>query len=512
MTEEPTQILEPSAPRRTRRLAIVGAVVALVVVAGGAGSYAVYNKLSGGGAQPHDVIPASVDAYARLDLDPSASQKIELFKFIRKFPDAAKELGITSADQDVRKLVFDELVSDACPDVDYEDDVEPWLGERIGMGGWFEEEKFVVAVQVTDESKARDGIKKLFACDDEDYGITFLDGYAVLSEDQKTVDDAVKEALKTPLGEDKAFLADFDELGDQGVASAWIDVKAMSDIPELKESAGEQAKILEQIDSVATTLRVDGSTIELAAVSGIPDAYEDKSAPLSKLPADTVVGLSYAGIGEQVREQYDTLLKEFNGESGGEFSESGRIPSAEDMIEYFEESTGLKLPEDLETFFGDSITLAIGPKNLEKVASFSDPSDIASLDVALRMVSDPDKALDLAKRIADLAREGGVELSTTATDDGAIIASNPDAADALVHTVGRLGDEKTFASVMPYGEDAVNGLYVNVGAILDKILEADPPDDVAEDIEEAKAIEAFGMSTALRNDRAVYSIRLLLAE
>jgi len=99
-----------------------------------------------------------------------------------------------------------------------------------------------------------------------------------------------------------------------------------------------------------------------------------------------------------------------------------------------------------------------------------------------------------------------------ATDDGAIIASNQDAADALVHTVGRLGDEKTFASVMPYGEDAVNGLYVNVGAILDKVLEADPPDEVAEDMEEAKAIEAFGMSTALRGNRAVYSIRLLLAE
>ena len=273
MTEEPTQILEPSAPRRTRRFAIVGAVVALVVVAGGAGSYAVYNKLSGGGAQPHDVIPASVDAYARLDLDPSASQKVELFKFIRKFPDAAKELGITSADQDVRKLVFDELVSDACPDVDYEDDVEAWLGERIGMGGWFEEEKFVIAVQVTNESKARDGIKKLIACDDEDYGIAFLDGYALLSEDQKTVDDAAKEALKTPLGEDKAFLADFEELGDQGVASAWMDVKAMTDIPEFKESAGEQAKILQQIDTVATTLRVDGSAIEVAAVSGIPDAY-----------------------------------------------------------------------------------------------------------------------------------------------------------------------------------------------------------------------------------------------
>jgi hypothetical protein len=538
MTDESTQIIAPPGPRRTGRLVVIAvtSAVALVAVAGGA--FAAYTTLSGGGAQPHDVVPASVEAYARLDVDPSASQKIALLKLIRKFPDAAKSIGIKNADQDVRKLVFDELVPDTCPDVDYKADVKPWLGERIGVGVQVKDETAIVAVQVTDEKKARAGIKSLFKCAGEKYGIAFLDGYALLSEDQKAVDQAVKDAQRAPLGDDKEFVADFESLGDQGVASAWVDLDALADIPELQKATAADMKSFEQAGSLASTLRVDGSAVEIAAVSGITDANKVKAAPLGELPADTVVGLSFGGVGKQVSDQYDTFLKEFSEDftagfeadtvdpsitedmtpqEGAAFEQHLKdnpieAPAPDDLIAELEKSTGLRLPQDLETFFGDGLMLAIGSKNLEKLPTVAEPSDIRFFDVALALTSDPAKALDLVKRLADLAEQGGVELVTAGTDDGAILATNRDAADAMVDDGGRLGDEKVFTSVMPYGNDTLGGFYVNVGAIVDKISQADLPEDVAADIEEANALEAVGFSAANKGDHTVASFRVRLAD
>ena len=52
----------------TGKKAIIGGIAAAVVLGGGYGAYAVYDKLDGGGAQPHDVMPASTQMYARVDL------------------------------------------------------------------------------------------------------------------------------------------------------------------------------------------------------------------------------------------------------------------------------------------------------------------------------------------------------------------------------------------------------------------------------------------------------------
>src|SRR4051794_22420618 len=129
MTEQPPiadELSMPSEPpeggRSVKRL-VIGAIAAVVVLALAGGAFAVVKKLDGGGAQPHDVLPASVIAYARLDLDPSASQKIALFKLIRKFPKAAESVGIKSADQDVRKLIFTEILDQGGCDLSYDKDI-----------------------------------------------------------------------------------------------------------------------------------------------------------------------------------------------------------------------------------------------------------------------------------------------------------------------------------------------------------------------------------------------------
>ncbi|MET0931484.1 MAG: hypothetical protein ABWX74_18330 [Aeromicrobium sp.] len=593
----PPTIPAPPAPtaaggggRGGRRL-IIGGIAAALVLGGGYGAYAVYDTLDGGGAQPHDVLPASSDFYVRLDLDPSASQKIDLFKLIRKVPDLADEAGITSDKQDLRKLVFTDILASECDDLDYAKDVEPWLGDRIGVGGDIEDEKFVIAVQTTDEAASRAGIKQLFECADDDYGIAYLDGYAILAPEQDDVDAAVSATAKGSLGDNEKFAADFDELGNQGIASAWVDLEAVAKNSDVAEALGDEADELTKLGSVATALRADGSAIELAVLSGSGEGSDAKAVNLADLPADTVAALSIAGVGDQVTEGFDSFVEEFDQEFANEladfpptqdpelltpdaepadpstpdedfgttdgtadtvatttpeptiptipvptvspddlgldddfdFDDSDLdeleplpaddfglgIDSAQDFIDQIEQETGFKLPEDLATLFGDSLTLAIGSDNLETIPSLSGAEDFAELDVALALTSDKAAALDLVERIAQLASDAGIPLVASPTDDGAVLATNQGAADAIAKPDGKLGDEKAFQSVIPDGDSAQGGFYLDIGTILDKVLEADPPADVRDGIESASALSAVGVSSSeAGGDRTLTRLRV----
>ena len=64
---------------------LIAAIAALIVVLVGGGGVFAVNLLSGGGAQPHDVLPGDAMEYVRLDLDPAANQKLALFSIARKF-------------------------------------------------------------------------------------------------------------------------------------------------------------------------------------------------------------------------------------------------------------------------------------------------------------------------------------------------------------------------------------------------------------------------------------------
>jgi hypothetical protein len=89
-----------------------------------------------------------------------------------------------------------------------------------------------------------------------------------------------------------------------------------------------------------------------------------------------------------------------------------------------------------------------------------------------------------------------------------VLASNQDAADAITDPKGNLGDEKAFKSVIPDGDEATAGMYVNLGAIIDKLLEADPPADVRKDIESAAKLSAIGISSGFQDDRALTRMRV----
>ena len=120
----------PKGRRRGVLIGIGGVVVVALIIAGG---IVAWSKLSGGGPQPAEAVPSDAMAYVRLDLDPSAAQKLDAMSLLHKWPEFEEATGISDDDVDLRKLFVDEVLSDDGCDVDFDDDIEPWIGDRLGF-------------------------------------------------------------------------------------------------------------------------------------------------------------------------------------------------------------------------------------------------------------------------------------------------------------------------------------------------------------------------------------------
>ncbi|HWH01568.1 MAG TPA: hypothetical protein VNV66_20145 [Pilimelia sp.] len=163
-------------PRRARLLAVVGAVTALTLVAVG-GAYAAALWTRSRGVQPEAAVPASVAAFARVDLAPAYGQRVELDRLLRRF---------TSEDRPVEQVAAqarDRLVTGAAPGLTAAD-VTPWFGNRVGVGVWTHAERpvLLVALASDDDTKAAAALTQARQRAGGDrLGFAFHEGYAVLA-------------------------------------------------------------------------------------------------------------------------------------------------------------------------------------------------------------------------------------------------------------------------------------------------------------------------------------------
>lgn len=98
----------PDDARRGGRRGMVAAVVLAVAASIGAGTYGVVRLMSGG-SPAASAVPADAYGFVSLDLDPSAAQKIEAFKMLRKFPALKDQLDVRSTG-DLRRSLVEEIV------------------------------------------------------------------------------------------------------------------------------------------------------------------------------------------------------------------------------------------------------------------------------------------------------------------------------------------------------------------------------------------------------------------
>ncbi|MCK0117551.1 DUF3352 domain-containing protein [Isoptericola sp. S6320L] len=339
-TAEPAAHAEAAAAapvRRSRKgLVIGGSIAAGLLVLGGAGA-AAYAMLDGGGAQPEAALPASTIGYVRVDLDPSAEQKINLLRLADRLPDLSADLGVEiDEDSDLKQVIAEAVTASGECDLDYDADIAPWIGDRGALAavpGADGEPQPVWVLAVTDEDAARPALESGLGCG-ETIGadqVAFTEGYAIVT-DGAPAADVVADTEQGSLADDATFAADMAALGDPGLVSFWADAEAALDwslaaIPELTDGAlpENDLKNLEALTTAAGALRVNPDGIELETLSAGDEAVvapyrASGTSVTTELPETTLLALGGSttpdavdDAWEQFRELYDSMGSSLGG-------------------------------------------------------------------------------------------------------------------------------------------------------------------------------------------------------
>lgn len=514
---------------RKRWVIPVIAVAAVLLIGGGA--FGAYTVLSGGGPQPAEAIPDTALAYGRIDLDPSAEQKVNAIQLLQRVPQFEEETGITSDTDDLRRLLFEEALSEeeGC-DLDYDDDVEPWLGERFGAAAMPPSEEGadpepLLAIQVSDQDAAEEGIQALIDCgeatdtEDEPVGIDFVGDYALIA-DEALVEDYATEAEENPLSDDEGFVADMEALDGEGLVSGWLDLDALVDA--LGQESPEVTELLAALDvealgSVSMAMRAQSDALELV-YAGDSDALSllnpsgsstEPASDVPELPDTTMFAAGFTGGGETVDELWSKLLELEQSGAGGTDLAPGTLQSFADEVEA---ASGFVVPDDLSVLLGDQFTFAVDGEGFDFITDDGQP-DFSGLNLGMLMRTDADAASDLVTRANDaLAAQGApFELAQEEVDGGLVVAANDDYAAALADG-GSLGDTDAYQSAVADGDDAVSVVFLDfdrVSEVAGQVAEDAGQEIPAEASEVLDVLRAFGASTVVDDDHTRTTMRVV---
>lgn len=483
------EYLGPEMPSETvsragggKKWVALGAAVGVAGVVGLGGWAAV--TLMSGGSQPANAIPASAVAYASLDLDPAATQKIEAFKILNKFPGIKKEMDLKDRD-DVREWVFTSIQEEGqCKDLDYAKDVQPWIGDRIAVAAVpsakGESAAPVVALQVTDAEAAADGITALAECGEagEEFGFAFTGDYVVITDSEERAQSVVEDAEQASLADDAQFQVWTESVGDPGIVTMYASAAAPEYFIDLqgdawfgyvadeggapldpqRESDGTRQQMKElykDFDGMAGVVRFEDGAVEAEfAGRGAPDGFKPFSGAtgpnVTELPVTTAAAFSVA----LADGWFDMYLRSMAGVMGED-------QSTDELLAEAEAATGLELPEDLERLLGDGASLSVdGGVDLDSLFETGDPT---RLPVGLRVSGDPDEIMPVVRKLRAALGPEADALVVEEGDGVVAFGLSPDYVKTLAGK-GALGDQVSFQQVVPEPEKANAVLYVDFDA------------------------------------------------
>lgn len=530
-----------SADRRPgRRLPLAGLAAGGVLGVVALGGWAAVSLMSSG-TQPATALPASALAYVSVDLDPTADQKLEAMRIVDKFPALDEKLGLDAQD-DLRRFMFDRSELAGCEDADYDDDVAPWVGERVAGAvlpgaGEGEHPQVVVALEVTDEEAAAASLPGLLACGtetgDEQPGFAFTDGYVLVAESAAVAEAAVDATADGALADDASFQEWTAAVGDPGIVTMYVAPDALGEMMALGQAmSGEDhwmtygepdgphdgspmpphhgpwpggpdheqlQKLAEGFEGAAAVVRFEDGTVEAEYAAGGTfggvQPTEGLTTGVTDLPATTGAALSLA-FPDRWLEDWLRSMAAITG-----------MP-VEEMLREAEAQTGLELPEDLEALLGESVNVAVD-SGLEvgPVLRGGDPS---SLPVGIKIVGEPSEILPVVEKLTTRLGPAGQMLVVEEGDRSVSLGLNQEYVDRLA-TEGGLGDDAAFSSAVPDADRAASVLFVSFDAgdawverfVLDVSAMVGhhpgglPSDEVRANME---ALEALGVSSWVEDD------------
>ncbi len=507
----PTDSGEPPRGKPGRRTGLVVGAAVAVVAAVGVGAYGVV-QLMAGGSSPATAVPADAIGYVSLDLDPSASQKIEAFKILRKFPAIKKQLG---SRDDLRKAVLDEIrKSGDCKDLDYARDIEPWIGDRVALAAVPDSKAGatpLVVLQVSDEAKAKAGVRKLESCDGtttdggpEHAGVSFVGDYLLVAETQSAADSMAKDAEASTLADSEEFTTAMDRVGDPGIVTMFVSKDAPAAFAKANGATdqGQITSMFKDFQGAAGVVRfADGAVEAEFTGKGLPTGVGATQGPdVGTLPATTAAALS-VGFKEGWLQDYLTQVNDMIGDGG----------SVDDLMAEGERATGLQLPEDIETLLGSGITVSVdGSADLKALSESPDPSQVPA---GIRIYGDAEKIVPIIDKLKASAGPDADIVHVSSGKGLVTVGLNPSYVESLQNE-GALGKGAAFQDVVPEADRATGTFYLDFDAgdgwaeqLADLLSDGDA---------QAKAniapLDALGVSAWVDDDQVQHSLLRLTTD
>ncbi|HEV7146353.1 MAG TPA: DUF3352 domain-containing protein [Pedococcus sp.] len=502
--------LEAPEPKTStgRKLGLVGGLVVLVGLVAGGGAYA-FSLLGGGGPQPESVMPQATVAFTKVDLDPSAGQKLDALRFALKFPSAK---GQVSENSDLGELVFKSLQKDGpLQGIDFAKDVKPWLGKRVGVGIMPGATKtdppvVMVALAVTDQAAAQ---KTLDTVAGRVGGARcqMVQDYALCTQSAQLA-RVVKAVAAGTLADNPNFRADMNRLGETGVASAWVDAGAANALSAGLTGAQSPFRSFlakngmplgsmngmaaSPVDAKATgrsavALRFDGANLELVGhATGMSQGWAGTvaaSTGLSDLPKGTLAAVGVANPDAQLKAAWPQLERGFPQARPG--------VSLQQTLAPFERATGLKLPDDLYAALGDQFTVAFGGQGTKN-----------DVKIAAVTTGDPRVWRKLSALGGPPAAGGGLVVKQAGAHT--VLASSQDYADEVASGSG-LGSSAPFQAALPAAAQARFAAYLDIAGVVAAFKDQIP----AETASQLAGLSSFGVTVSGQGTDSDFDLRLI---
>jgi hypothetical protein len=240
---------------------------------------------------------------------------------------------------DLGGLIVGELEKSAAEDgeeVDFEKEIEPWLGEKGGL--FLQEDKeddfegYGAAIEATDEDAARDFINKQVEADEEPSqdgsyeGVDFkvqedettigvFDGFVVFAENEAIFKTMVDASGGENLAGEDDFTSATSNVPDGSAADVYVDIGALikesgneidPDTQTFLDSVGlkpQEATAVASLIPGADQIEIDFST----NLSGDNPPSGDASELLESLPATSVAAFASAEFGKRFNEGIDQI-------------------------------------------------------------------------------------------------------------------------------------------------------------------------------------------------------------
>lgn len=304
------------------------AVLAALFAAGCGGS----DDGGSGGTDPASVAPAGSPVFIAVTIRPEGETKANVEALAQKIA------GI----DDLGELIVEELESSASDDgeeLNFEKEVEPWLGDEAGIFlQEYEDDDFEgygAAIQASDEGEARDFVNEKIEAGDEEVTDGSYEGVDFkVEEDETTIgvfdglvafaqNEAIfKEMVDASNGENLAGAEAYDEATDDLPGDSAADV--FVDIGALIEQAGGEIDSESQLFLDALGIEPDEATAVASVVPGSDHVEIDLSTDLSgenppsgdasellgSLPGTAVGALASAEFGKRFDEGIDQIDEE----------------------------------------------------------------------------------------------------------------------------------------------------------------------------------------------------------